>query len=157
MRSVGGPGQGGFTILEMVVVLVIASVLLAIAAATFSEYNERTSARRAAQVFARDLGMARSMAVRGRETVTVKFDEGGKWYSVTTATGRQLALRRFGTTREVSLSAISIDMTGDSVQFSARGAAYLSGATLGNAVFTAGDIAYKVQFNSMGASSVGEL
>jgi prepilin-type N-terminal cleavage/methylation domain-containing protein len=154
----GGPDAGrfGFTLLEMVVVLAIASTLLAIAALSFSDYNERSSARRAAQVFARDLTLARSMAVRGRETVTIDFDEGGLWYTVTTAGGRELARRRFGTSGDIRLSAIDLDQTGDSIRFSARGFGTLS-ATLGTAVFTAGSIAYRVQFNGMGASTVGEL
>jgi Tfp pilus assembly protein FimT len=140
----------------MVVVLVIATTLLAVAAASFTDYNERSSARRAAQVFARDLALARSMAVRGREPVTIYFDETGKAYAVLTATGRQLALRRFGEAGDVALSALNLQTTGDSLRFSPRGVGTLSGA-LGTAVFTAGNISYRVQFNSMGASTVGEI
>jgi prepilin-type N-terminal cleavage/methylation domain-containing protein len=149
--------RAGFSLLELMVVLIISAVLLAIAAITFTDYNERSSARRAAQVFAGDLTLARSMAVRGREIVTIKFDEGSMWYTVTTATGRELARRRFGATGEVTLSAVSLDLTGDSLQFSTRGVGNLGAATLGSAVFSAGSIGYQVQFNSMGASTVGEL
>jgi prepilin-type N-terminal cleavage/methylation domain-containing protein len=152
----GGRGRLGFTLLEMVVVLLIATTLLAVAAVSFTDYNERTSARRAAQVFARDLTLARSMAVRGRETVTIRFNESGMWYTVTTAGGRELARRRFGSAGDVPLSAVNLDLTGDSLRFSARGVGTLSG-TLGSAVFTAGNVAYQVQFNSLGASTVGEL
>ena len=140
----------------MVVVLLIATTLLGVAAASFTDYNERTSARRAAQVFARDLALARSMAVRGREPVTIKFDESGKGYLVTTAGGRVLARRLFGVSAAVALSAVNLNLTGDSLRFSARGVGTLSG-TLGTAVFTAGNVAYQVQFNSLGASTVGEL
>lgn len=141
--------------LEMSIVLVIGLVLLSITVGTMTHYNERTSARRAAQVFARDLTLARSTAVRGRETVTIQFYESAKWYSVTTATGRELARRRFGATQEVPLSAVAVDLAGDSVRFSNRGVGNLSGSTLGTATFTAGNVAYQVQFNSMGASKVG--
>ena len=156
-RGRAGRAPGGFTLIEMALVLVIVAVMLLVAVAAFSDYNERTSARRAAQVFAGDLTLARSMAVRGRETVTVKFNEGSLWYTVTTATGRLLARRTFGSTGEVSLSGLSIDLTGDSVRFSTRGIANLGASTLGSAVFRAGTIQYQVQFNSMGTSKVGEL
>jgi hypothetical protein len=97
------------------------------------------------------------MAVRGRETVTITFYESNKWYKVSTASGRELARRRFGATQEVNLSAVDLALTGDSVRFSTRGVGNLSGSTLGTATFTAGNVAYRVQFNSMGASKVGEL
>lgn len=131
-------------------------ILISIAAVAFSEANTRTRARGAAQVFARDLAMARSMAVRGREKVTIKFDESSKWYSVTTASGRSLATRRFGVNADVDLSAIDLALTGDSLVFSNRGVGTLTGAT-GAASFSAGGITYQVSFNAIGASQVGEL
>lgn len=140
--------------LELTVVMVIAVILLSIAVSAFSHYNERTSANRAAMVFARDLALARSMAVRGRQTVTIMFDETNKWYTVTSSDGRTLARREFGATGDVSLSAVTLELTGDSLQFSARGVASLGGAALGTATFTAGDQAYQVTFNGMGASKV---
>jgi Tfp pilus assembly protein FimT len=140
----------------MAVALVVVVILLAVASVAFTDYNERTSARRAAQVFAGDLTLARSMAVRGRESVTIQFNEGSKWYTVTTSTGRELARRRFGPSGEVNLTAVTLDLTGDSLRFSARGVGNLGAATLGNAVFTSGSVDYQVQFNSLGASKVGE-
>ncbi len=149
-------GQRGFTLLEMMLVLVIGSVLVGLAALTFSNVGYRGSARRAAQVFSRDLALARSMAVRGREQVVVRFNEGSLWYEVVTQSGRELATRRFGGNGDVSLSALALDQTGDSVAFSDRGIGTLSGA-VGKASFSPGAITYEVTFNSMGASQVGEL
>ena len=77
----------GFTLLEMAVVPVIGGVLIAMSTLTFSNVNTRSSARRAAQVFARDLALARSMAVRGRERVVIRFDEGALWYDVDEGSG----------------------------------------------------------------------
>jgi Tfp pilus assembly protein FimT len=134
--------------------VVIAVILLSIAVTTFSHYGEKTSANRAAMVFARDLTLARSMAVRGRQTVTILFDETNLWYTVTTSDGRTLARRQFGATGDVSLSAATLELTGDSLQFSGRGVGNLGGASLGTATFTAGDASYRVTFNSMGASKV---
>ena len=146
----------GFTLLEMAVVPVIGGVLIAMSTLTFSNVNTRSSARRAAQVFARDLALARSMAVRGRERVVIRFDEGALWYDVETESGRTLATRRFGPDADVNLTAIALGSAGDSLAFSNRGVGTLS-ATLDTASFTAGAITYLVTFNAMGASQVGEL
>ena len=146
----------GFTILEMLVVLIIGMVLIGLAAIAFEKTSTNTSARSAAQVFTRDLAMARSHAVRERQKVTINFYESSKWYLITTASGRELARRRFGVggNNDVNLSAVNLQTTGDSVVFSTRGIATLSGA-LGTATFTAGNATYTVSFNSLGASSVG--
>jgi Tfp pilus assembly protein FimT len=140
----------------MAVVLVIGAVLISMATLTFSNVNTRQSARRAAQVFSRDLALARSMAVRGREQVVIRFDETDLWYEVETASGRMVANRQFGPDEDVNLNAIALGETGDSLVFSNRGIATL-GAALGAATFTAGSVTYEVSFNGMGASRVGEL
>jgi Tfp pilus assembly protein FimT len=140
----------------MMVVLVIGMVLIALATLAFSAANTRMTARRAAQVFSRDLALARSIAVRGREKVTVKFNEASRWYEVRTASGRTVATRRFGVDDEVNLSAITLDLPGDSLVFSNRGVGTLSGS-LGTASFTAGAITYQVSFNAIGAAQVAEL
>ena len=149
-----GCGSEGFTILELTVVMVIAVILLSITVTTLSHYNQKTSANRAAMVFARDLTLARSMAVRGRQTVAIKFDETNLYYTVTTSDGRTLARREFGSSGDVALSAATLELTGDSVQFSARGVGNLGGSTTATATFTAGDQSYRVTFNGMGASKV---
>lgn len=146
----------GFTLLEITVVLVIGAVLTGLAALTFASANTRASARGAAQIFSRDLALARSMAVRGRERVVIRFYEGALWYEVLTESGRELATRRFGVDADVNLSALDLDLAGDSLVFSNRGIGSLSGS-LGAASFSAGETTYQVTFNSMGASQVGEL
>lgn len=142
----------------MLIVLVIGGVLIALATISFSSSNARAAARSAAQVFSRDLALARSMAVRGREEVVIHFYEASRWYSVTTASGRELARRRFGVDADINLSAIDLGMPGDSLIFSSRGVGDLEGlgAALGEASFTSGTARYRVLFNSMGASTVGE-
>jgi Tfp pilus assembly protein FimT len=140
----------------MAIVLIIGGVLMGMATLTFSTVHTRQSARRAAQVFARDLALARSMAVRGREKVVIRFDEAGLRYEVETGSGRELANRRFGPDEDVDLDGITLGETGDSVVFSSRGIAAL-GASLGTATFSAGSATYEVAFNGMGAARVGEL
>lgn len=139
--------------------LVLAGLTLGFAGLTFSGYFERSSARRAAQVFARDLSLARSAAVRAKQLVVIRFYESGRWYQVVAqSSGTELVRRRFGVNADVALSAIDLKFRGDTVVFSARGVVDLSGilgsGTLGEASFAAGATRYTVSFNSLGASKV---
>ncbi len=140
----------------------LASLGLAVAAVTFSGYLQRTSAQRAAQVFARDLTLARTNALRARQPVVIRFYEASRWYSVTLQdSGTELVRRRFGVNGDIPLSAIALSQRGDSLVFSSRGVADLDtgGRTrgLGDATFTSGTVEYLVSFNALGASKVEEI
>ena len=154
-------GGRGFTLLELLVVLVLASVTLGFAGLTFSGYFQRSSARGAAQVFARDLAMARAAAVRSKEPVVIRFYEASRWYQVVAqSSGTELVRRRFGVNADVELSAIELQFRGDTVLLSGRGVVDLSNilgaGALGEASFEAGSTRYTVSFNSLGASKVEE-
>ena len=117
------------------------------------------SAQRAAQVFALDLTLARSAALRARQPVVVRFDETARWYAVVMqSSGREIVRRRFGVDGDIDLSGIDLRMDGDTVLFNARGAASLSNAlgSYGEARFVSNTFSYKVSFNAMGASEVEE-
>ena len=146
----------GMTLVEILVVMTLALVTLTGALAVFSEYAGRTTAHRAAQVFARDLALARSSAVRSREWVVVQFNEAALSYTVRTAAGDEVVRRAFGDSSEVKLDSIDLQIVGDSVGFDGKGIADLSGAggPLGFARFVAGRFVYQVSFNGMGVSRV---
>ncbi len=156
---ISGARRTGFTLIELTVVLILASLTLGFTALYFSGYYRKTSARRAAQIFAQDLSLARASALRAREPVVIRFDESGLWYSITMMdTGTELERRRFKTNADIPLSAINLQTAGDSLVFTSRGVADLTSETssLGSATFSAGSVTYKVSFNSMGASKVQE-
>ena len=139
------------------IVISISALVLSFAGLTFASYLQRSSAFRAAQVFAQDLVAARSFALRSREPVVIRFYETNRWYEVETqGTATDVATRRFGINADISLSAVTLDFTGDSVVFSSRGIADLSGAggPLGTATFSSGAVTYTVSFNGMGASKI---
>lgn len=153
MRIVRGrSGRTGFTLVELTVVLVIVGLMLSMAGFFLTAYLGRASSRRAAQLFSRDLAQARAFAARSREPVTVRFHEDSLAYTVEARSGRTLARRRFQPQDEISLSALDLELSGDTLHFDGRGLADLPG--LGAAAFTAGVDVYEVRFNGTGTSRV---
>lgn len=149
--------RGGFTLLEIVIVLGISAFVLGFAGLTFSGYFQRSAAQRAAQVFAQDLAAARSYAMRSREPVVIRFYESTAWYEVQTQfTLTEVARRRFtGNAADIDLSGIALDTAGDSIVFTTRGLAkFTVGGSTGTATFSSGATSYSVSFNGMGASRV---
>jgi len=147
----------GFTLLELTVVMVISALVLGFAGLSFGEYYKRTAAQNAAQVFVQDLRLARTWAVRSQEGVVIRFAEDSLSYEVETmSTSTLLAKRRFGTNADIELSAVTLDIKGDSLIFSSRGIADMGkkGGALGTATFSSGATTYTVSFNTMGASKV---
>lgn len=144
--------SAGYTLIEMAMVLVIVAVGLGVATLYLTSFLGQTSARRAAQVFSRDLAQARAFATRSREGVTVRFFEDSMVYRVQSEGGRLLVRRSFQAGDDIPLSALDLELVGDSVRFDARGLAAIAG--LGTAAFAAGADVYEVRFNGTGASRV---
>ena len=153
-RSEDSSPRLGFTVVELLVTLILFSITLALASLVFSGYQSRTAAQRAAQVFAMDLRLARTSAVRGREVVIVDFNEAGGSYVIRLESGDTILRREFGRDDEIRLDSLNLQLTGDSVAFDARGVGDLSGSAspLGTASFAAN--VYDVSFTIMGASKV---
>lgn len=92
--------------------------------------------------------------MRGRQAVSVVFDEGNRSYVVRRITGDSIVLRGFSNGEDIVLSGIDLQMPGDSLVFDSRGIVDLSEISdpLGRAVFQSGTRSYDVWFNSMGAT-----
>ena len=148
--------QLGFTVVELLVTLILFTIAMALGSSVFSGYRSRTAAQRAAQVFAMDLSLARTSAVRGREVVIVDFDEAGGSYVIRLESGDTILRREFGRNDDFPLDSLNLQLTGDSLAFDSRGVGDLSGSAspLGTASFAAGANIYDVSFNVMGASKV---
>lgn len=151
-------GARGFTVLELLIVLLVVSLILAIATQRYGVHLERTAARQAAQLFAQDLGLTRTSALRDRQPASLTFLAGSRDY-VIEVNGVEVARRSYGALSQVRLSMMELTHPpGSSVTFNARGIVDLgTGATLGRAQFEAGTTAYEVRFNSMGATAIAEV
>lgn len=149
--------RAGFTLIELTVVVAVAAIVMTFGALAFTGFFQRNAAHRAAQIFAQDLIAARSFAVRSQEPVVIRFYETTLWYEVESqSTVTEIARRRFGAAGDIDLSAVTLDVAGDSLVFNSRGMADMSGAggALGTATFSSGAVTYTVSFNGMGASKI---
>jgi len=150
------PTSSGFTLVELLVVMLLVASLTAVAAWSLSSTGGRSAARAAAQQFATDLRQARAFARRTNEAVTIRFDEtpDSLRYTVIGASGDTLADRRFRPGFDVRLDAFDLQMAGDSLRFGADGLASLGGALpagpTASASFVAGSATWRVRFNSSG-------
>jgi len=150
---------GGFTLLEMTMALLIASITLAGFSVAYMSYRSSVSARRAAQVFAQDLSVARSYSVRSRDTVKVVFIESTPRYVISSSAGDTLVDRSFDPTAEIVLDTMDLDVSGDSIFFDSRGRIDFSGisGSLGVARFILSNGRFRVRFNLLGTSRVSPL
>ena len=150
-----GRGKRGFSLVELAVVLLMAGLTLAVGIGGLSEYSRRIAAHHAAQLFVRDLSLARTYAVRGRKPVVIRFNESSRWYSIPTVTsGTELMRRRFNVNADLDLAAIDLEVPGDTLLFTSRGILSGVGGQLGTATFSTGAEVYAVSFNIMGAAKV---
>jgi Tfp pilus assembly protein FimT len=140
----------------MAVVLVVISVLTGVSVVGFGEYSRRTASRRAAEVFVRDLVIARATAVAERFPVSIVFDETASRYQVRKSGGEVLISRDFSLGGEIQLSSIDLEVDSDSVVFNERGILNFSSlpGSLAVARFQAGDRTYRVSFNATGTAEV---
>lgn len=150
------PTQGGFSLLELSVVLLVVAVLTGISLVGFGEYARRTAPRRAAEVFVRDLRVARAVAVGERYPVAIVFDEPTRIYQVRMDDGDPIISRDFGEEAEFRLSAIDLEVDSDSLVFNERGFLNFSGVpgSLATARFEAGGRIYRVSLNASGTAEV---
>ena len=136
--------------------LLIVAITLAVAARTFDGYLERSSAKRAAEIFSQDLSVTKNAALRSREDVVMEFDEANLEYLVRIGEGDTILHRFFHEGQDPALSFMDLELSGDSLVFDASGVAELGGApgALARMVFKAGTTSYAVSFNSMGLARV---
>lgn len=149
--------KGGFSLVEMLVVLTIVGIGLAMATTVFDGFLGRAAARNAGRLFSQDLAEARSFAARTRTSSVIRFDESSRAYRV--AMGNDTTVRDFGPRGDFQLSALDLDQNGDSLAFDRSGAALLtvSHRGLGRATFMTRSDTVVVHFNALGTSRLEEV
>lgn len=149
---------GGFTLIEVAVVLTIAGIVLSMTLVNFGSFAAKTAARSAAMTFGRDLAQARAFALRSREGVTIRFERDSVLYRIESDNGSLVASGLFGSGSDYTLDSLDLSVRGDTIRFSKDGVIDMDALriSLASALFSAGDITYEVQFNATGSSSFSQ-
>ena len=125
-----GPGQGGFTLVELMVVIVILAILAVVVIPQVTGTSSM-KAQSAARLVMSDLEYAQDLAITSQSDITVTFDTSGNFYGVSNESGPL--------NHPITKKTYVVDF--DTV-------AGLNGVSLSNASFGAGS---SVTFDSLGA------
>lgn len=120
-------GQGGFSILELLVVLTLISIVLGVGFSGFRSYREATVVDRAIESVAGDVRLARSFAIQRRSPVAIVVDEAARSYALRDETTMDtLVERRYDAASELPLTVLDV-VDGSSLTFDSRGILSASG------------------------------
>lgn len=103
----------GFTLLELLVVMVLAAIVLATAVPSIGKMMAANDVQRSASVVASDLQLAHSLAARRRVPVRVVVDVTNKTMRIRNYAGTDttLNMRRFGSNGEYPLQSMTTTVT----------------------------------------------
>jgi prepilin-type N-terminal cleavage/methylation domain-containing protein len=142
-------GSAGFTLLELITVMLIISVMVGIASGQFTEYRNRTVPDRAARVVGSYVSLTRSYAVQRRSNVSLAIDPTARTIMIRTDEDTIRTIP-FGDGSDFELTVLDTNIDGDSLTFNGRGMCSVCGVG-GNAItVTARSTTYLVTFNAIG-------
>ncbi len=145
-------GNGGFTLPELLTVLIVVAIGVAFGTRGLTEYREATATARAAAVLRGDMAMARSYAVRTRGPVSLVARDSMRAYVIRDTSGTIFQRRTFDGRADVMLTSMDVATAGDSMTFNARGILISAGSTKVDVV--RGRRSRSVMFNAMGRARV---
>ena len=148
----------GFTLLEVLFVLMISVIMMTAVVNGFSRYTRERSAQQAAYLLSRDLRLARASAIGSRQPVSLVVTSATRSYVIRDTVGNVIARRTFAAGSELMIESLTLGQPGDSVTFSPQGVATLTNATNGlvEAVVGSPTREYVVRFNATGSSRIIE-
>lgn len=150
--TASGPADpGGFTLIEVLIVVVLLGIVLGIGAQGFRNFARANLVQQAAEAVAADVTLARLYALQRRETVEMVFDEPARDYAIRSqSSGDTLKTESF---RGGDLPLTRLDVaSGNELVFNARGL-LAGGTTMSIAVQTV-DESRRVDVSVMGKTRV---
>jgi prepilin-type N-terminal cleavage/methylation domain-containing protein len=142
--------NAGFTLLEMLMVMLIVAVMTSVAAAQYGDYIDRAGPERAARLIGNNVLLTRSYAIQRRAPVSLVLDtaEHKMWIRSATDTIQSLEL---GEDTDFRIVTLTMGFPGDSISFSSRGVCRECGLTGTGTITVAGEhVGYVITFNALG-------
>ena len=132
-------GIKGFSLVEILTVIVIMSILLAIAPSMFTAFRQRTNLREATGALAEDMKLAKQRAVAENVNYTITFNVNNKSYEIQSPPNCSGASCTYDVTKNLGNfgSGIVIDsqnFAGNTVTFQSRGTCSAGTVTLRNSL-----------------------
>lgn len=144
----------GFSLIELLVVLVILGIVLGVTWNAYRNFREASTVRRGAEAVAGDIVLTRSYAVQRRRNVSLVADETGRTYVIRSPSGSVYAQRSFAADTDIPLTLLDVRAVGDSITFNSRGLLVTTGADgIDVGRF---DSERRVRFNAMGRTRITE-
>ncbi len=123
--------QGGFSLIEVLMVLILLSIVLGIGAQGMQGFNEASTATRAANAVAGDITLTRSYAVQRLSEVRLIADEAARTYAIVDVGANPddtLLTRRFSASSDLPLTRLDVGTGGNHVAFNSRGMVVTGGS-----------------------------
>ncbi|MCD6569391.1 MAG: GspH/FimT family pseudopilin [Deltaproteobacteria bacterium] len=118
-------GYRGFSMVELMVVVVIIAIGAALAAPSLSSWLAKQKLNSSARTLASHLQQARMASVEGNENVRVSFDPNNEWYIAIANTQGIIVPKTF---MPAGIDIVNITFTNNSTGFNSRGIALNSGS-----------------------------
>lgn len=141
--------SAGFTLLELVTVLMIIGVMTGIAGGQYTEYRDRTVPERAARVVGSYVSLTRSYAIQRRTPVTLVIDPTNRSIMIRSETDT-LRIVPLGLGTDFELNGLDSNIDGDSLTFNGRGLCSVCGVDGNGITLTSRGTTYIVTFNALG-------
>ncbi len=141
--------RAGFSLMEMIAVILLIGVMAGIALTQYSGYLARTVPDRASRIVGSYVTLTRSYAVQRRSPVTLAVNPVDLTLMIRTEEDT-IRTMPFGPDSDLPLDSLDTNIDGDSLTFTARGICLVCGVAGAGITMSASSTSFLITFNALG-------